>query len=217
MINFIFMLTLNDETVPNAHEVYDMVRNIGVEYVGFKDIGLPMDELKRLTRRIQADGKKAVLEVVSLEGEEYMNSIRAGLVLDVDFVIGGNKAEPIILERGIEHYPYIGQVIDHPAKLRGSIDEIIQDAARKIEEGTNGFNLLAYRYNGNVEELVKRVVSATDKPIICAGSITSIEQIEFLQSAGVWGFTIGGAIIEKKVIPGKELVDQVIAVVEASR
>ena len=39
MINFVFMLTHNDATVPNALEVLEELRGSGLRYVGFKDVG----------------------------------------------------------------------------------------------------------------------------------------------------------------------------------
>ena len=44
MIEFIFMLTRNDQTVSDARDVYDTLRDTGLRYVGFKDIGLPPSE-----------------------------------------------------------------------------------------------------------------------------------------------------------------------------
>ena len=44
-MNFIFMLTHNDSTVPDAAGVYDSLRGTALHYVGFKDIGATPDEL----------------------------------------------------------------------------------------------------------------------------------------------------------------------------
>ena len=54
--------------------------------------------------------------------------------------------------------PYIGQVIGHPCLLRGTIEEIADDARRAEALGVDGINLLAYRYDGDVEQLVEAVV-----------------------------------------------------------
>ena len=54
--NFIFMLTSNDKTIPNALEKLDEVLAGGVRHIGFKDVGLPFDELKRLAKKIREVG-----------------------------------------------------------------------------------------------------------------------------------------------------------------
>ena len=65
MPEFIFMLTHEDVTVENALEVHSEIRDVGIRYVGFKDIGLPFDRLKALTKVIHESGQEVMLEVVS--------------------------------------------------------------------------------------------------------------------------------------------------------
>ena len=43
MIEFIFMLTRDDVTLPDAREVYASIAETGVRHVGCKDVGLPTD------------------------------------------------------------------------------------------------------------------------------------------------------------------------------
>ena len=44
MTEFIFMLTHNDATVPNAIEVYEQLRDTeDLRYVGFKDVGATVE------------------------------------------------------------------------------------------------------------------------------------------------------------------------------
>ena len=84
---FIFMLTRNDSTVPDAQARLPEVLAAGVKHIGFKDIGLPLDQLKLLARAIHAGGATAYLEVVSLDEDSEMNSARA-LALGVDVLMG---------------------------------------------------------------------------------------------------------------------------------
>ena len=49
-MDFIFMLTHHDQTVPNCLEVYDSLADIGLRHVGFKDVGVDKATLKELTR-----------------------------------------------------------------------------------------------------------------------------------------------------------------------
>ena len=67
MSHFIFMLTKNDQTVANARSVYQSIRDTAIQFVGFKDIGLPFDELLLLAQDIKRDGRKIMLEVVRSE------------------------------------------------------------------------------------------------------------------------------------------------------
>ncbi len=44
-MDFIFMLTNHDATVPDAVEVYESIRTTGLRLVGFKDVGASTDTL----------------------------------------------------------------------------------------------------------------------------------------------------------------------------
>lgn len=206
MTEFIFMLTRNDATVPDALAVYDEIRTTDVRYVGFKDIGLPVPELKALARAIQADGREVMLEVVSEDAADELRSIRAALEIGVDWVLGGTHPGPALELLGTggtpRYCPFPGRVIGHPSLLRGSIQEIA-DSARDLTAmpGVHGLDLLAYRHDGDVPALVSAVVQAASGVVIAAGSVDSLERIEMLKQSGVWGFTIGGAIFDGR-LPG---------------
>jgi phosphoribosylformimino-5-aminoimidazole carboxamide ribonucleotide (ProFAR) isomerase len=92
--------------------------------------------------------------------------------------------------------------------LRGTIHDIVEDAKRVEQLGVDGINLLAYRYDGDVPELVRSVAAATPLPLICAGSVDSVERIETLRDLGVWAFTIGTAALDGVFLRGKPLEDQ---------
>jgi NAD(P)H-dependent flavin oxidoreductase YrpB (nitropropane dioxygenase family) len=200
-MKFIFMLTKNDVTVPDALEVFHRIRHSGVRQIGFKDIGLPKEELRRLVRLMHKSQMETFLEVVSETKEASMNSARSAIELGVNFLIGGTYPEPILdLMRGsgIRFFPYVGRVIGHPCLLRGMVDEIVEDARRVEKLGVDGINLLAYRYDGDVPKLMRSVSSAVRIPVIVAGSIDSTARIREVSDCGAWGFTIGGAIFDKK-------------------
>ena len=62
----IIMLTHHDVTVKNAHEVFEQCKDIEeVKYWGFKNVGLPKDEMKALTAAMKAAGKTTFLKLVS--------------------------------------------------------------------------------------------------------------------------------------------------------
>ena len=222
MPEFIFMLTQNDVTIEDAFEVYDEVRDAGLRYVGFKDVGLPFDRLEALTETIHDGGQEVMLEVVSEEKEDELRSARAALDLGVDYLLGGTHAEEVsemLSGTGIRYCPFPGRVIGHPSLLRGSIEEIVESARRLTAmRGVRGLDLLAYRYDGDVEALTRAVVEAVEVRVIAAGSVDSEERIRALAEAGVWGFTVGSAIFEGKFAhSGASTREQVETVLAASR
>src|SRR4051795_13213600 len=211
MIEFIFMLTRDDVTLSDAREVYASIAQTGVRHVGCKDVGLPTEELKALMDDIRSNGHETWIEVVSETEEDTLASARAAAEIRPDHVIGGTLIEPvqeILAATGVKFWPYVGQVVGHPCLLRGPIEEIVADARHAAGLGVDGINLLAYRYDGDVEALVRAVVGATALPVICAGSVDSVERIRALDAAGAWGFTIGtaaldGALVERAPLSGQ--------------
>jgi hypothetical protein len=215
---FIFMLTRDDRTIADAREVYAQVAQLGVTHVGCKDIGLPHDELQGLLDDIRANGHTSYLEVVSETEEATLASARAAAQIRPDCLIGGTLIEPvqqIIAGTGIRFFPYVGEVVGHPCLLRGSIDKVVDDARRAEQLGVDGINLLAYRYDGDVDALVEAVVEAVSVPVIAAGSVDSTERIRALSDRGVWAFTIGTAALDGRLVPGAPLEDQLRRVLDA--
>jgi hypothetical protein len=216
---FIFMLTHSDRTVPNARAVYDEIRSSGLRYVGFKDIGLPIPELRELAGAIRADGREVMLEVVSEDKDEELRSIRAALEIGVDWLLGGthpDEALEILAGSPVRYCPFPGRVIGHPSQLRGSIDEIAGDAeALTARPGVHGLDLLAYRYDGDVEALTAAVNERSSGPVIAAGSVDSLDRISALTRIGVWGFTIGGAIFDGRFAGAPSVPAQISSVLDA--
>lgn len=208
MIEFIFMLTRDDKTLTDAREVYASIAGSGVQHVGCKDVGLPRKELQSLVADLEADGRTTYLEVVSESEQATLASARTAAEIGPDYLIGGTLIAPvqeILAGTGIRFFPYVGQIVGHPCFLRGSIAEIAEDARRAEALGVDGINLLAYRYDGDVEALVEAVVDATSLPVIAAGSVDSLERIRALAERGVWAFTIGTAALDGVLVPGEPL------------
>ena len=219
MIEFIFMLTRDDVTLKDAREVYASVAGSGLRHVGCKDVGLPTEELKALMDDIRSNGHESWIEVVSETEEDTLASARAAAEIRPDHLIGGTLIEPvqeILADTGVKFWPYVGQIVGHPCLLRGSIDEIVADTERAAALGVDGINLLAYRYDGDVDALVRAVVAATDLPVICAGSVDSVERIRALDGCGAWAFTIGTAALDGALVEGAPLSGQLQAALEAS-
>jgi hypothetical protein len=219
LIEFIFMLTRDDQTIGDARAVYESVADTGISHVGCKDLGLPRDELAALMSDIRANGHTSYLEVVSETEEATLASARVAAEIGPDYLIGGTVIEPIqaiIAGTGVRFCPYIGTVIDHPCLLRGTIADIAAEARRAEALGVDGINLLAYRYDGDVDALVEAVVGASDLPVIAAGSVDSAQRIRSLDERGVWAFTIGTAALERKLVPGAPLPRQLEYILEAA-
>jgi hypothetical protein len=219
MPEFILMLTKDDKTVANAREVYAELADSGVRHVGFKDVGLEQGELEALVADIRANGHTVHLEVVADSPEAILASAEMAARLRTDYLLGGTLIEPVqevLASTEIRFFPYVGEVVGHPCDLRGSIESIVDDVKAAEYHGVDGINLLAYRYDGDVEVLVAAVVGATRLPVICAGSVVSAGQIRDLERLGVWGFTIGGAVIDRRVEEGGSLTDQVASVLSAT-
>jgi hypothetical protein len=220
VIEFIFMLTHSDRTVPNARAVYEEIRSTGLRYVGFKDIGLPADELRVLSEAIRADGREVMLEVVSEAKDDELQSVRTALEVGVDWLLGGthpDEALELLAGTKIRYCPFPGRVVGHPSLLRGTIDEIAGDAAAlTARPGVHGLDLLAYRYDGDVEELTAAVQERSSGPVIAAGSVDSLARIAALRRIGVWGFTIGGAIFDGRFAGAPSVRDQIETVLAAT-
>jgi len=219
VIEFIFMLTRDDNTLSDAREVYASIADSGVRHVGCKDVGLPRGELAALMADIRGHGHTSHLEVVSETPEATIESARVAAEIGPDYLIGGTLIEPvqeIIAGTGIKFFPYVGQIVDHPCLLRGTIAEIAEDARRAEQAGVDGINLLAYRYDGDVNALVEAVVDATSLPVIAAGSVDSPARIQALAERGVWAFTIGTAALDGKLVSGGSLDEQLRCALDAA-
>jgi hypothetical protein len=217
---FIFMLTHGDETVADALEVYESVRELPLAYVGFKDVGLPLSELRELVDAVHADGRSVMLEVVSERREDELRSAEAALELGVDYLLGGTNAREVgdlIGRAEVAYFPFPGPVVGHPSVLGGTIEEVVAHTVELASfHHVAGLDLLAYRFVGDAERLIERVVASVDVPVIVAGSIDSDVRIERVAELGAWGFTVGSAIFNKEFAPGGSLPDQIRAVLSVA-
>ena len=200
--NFIFMLTRNDKTIPNALECAQEAITAGVTHIGFKDIGIAFQQMKALVQILRNAQVTTYLEVVSLDAKSEIKSAEMALQLKVDYLLGGTRPQlvaPIVQAHPLKYLPFVGSIHGHPSKLLGTIPEIVTHA-RKISsmKGVDGLDLLAYRFTGDVPRLIQQVNQASLKPIIVAGSINNNKRIEAVKKAGVQGFTIGTAAFENR-------------------
>lgn len=199
-IGFIFMATRQDRTVPEARALIDEALALGVDNIGFKDVGLPHRALKELAQAIRAGGAQVFFEVVSLDRDSELASAATAADLGVDWLLGGVRASevaPIAKSAGLRYAPFPGTIVGHPSALCGEIDEIVRSAeALCALDGVSGLDLLAYRRPGDVAALMRAVVGAAWKPVIVAGSIDDASRIAAVAASGAAGFTVGSAAIE---------------------
>lgn len=197
--DFILMLTADDRTIPDARDRLAEALEGGARHIGFKDVGLPLAELKGVADEIRAAGGRSYLEVVSLDADSELASARAAIDLDVDCLLGGTRAEEVTtLTRyhPLRYYPFPGRITGHPSVLEGPAQDIVDSARRLADlEHVHGLDLLAYRFAGDVPALIAQVCGAVDKPVIIAGSIDSEAQVETVARAGSSGFTVGTAAL----------------------
>jgi hypothetical protein len=222
MSEFIFMLTRDDRTVPDALEIHRSMRGLGLDHVGFKDVGVSPDLMRDLVSAIKGDGQRAMLEVVSERREDELRSAEAAIMSGVDYLLGGTHADEVssmAAGSDIAYFPFPGRVVGHPSRLEGTIGEIADGAAALAAmDHVQGLDLLAYRHAGDVEALVGSVVEAVDVTVVVAGSIATADQIEMLDRRGVWAFTVGSAVFDRRFDPDSDsLVDQVRAILEIAQ
>jgi hypothetical protein len=176
------------------------VRDLGLECVGFKDIGATEQELAKLTQSIRRGGQRVALEIVSPSETAEIESAKLGVRLGVDYLLGGRHVRSVsrlLANTSIKYFPFCGETRGHPTTLVGTVDQIVEDGCRLGENPqVSGLDLLAYRHDGDCELLIDRVCSAVKKPVIVAGSIDSFDRLATVRHSGAWAFTVGSAIFE---------------------
>lgn len=212
---FILMLTYNDSTVKDALEIFRECKDAPVMHWGFKDVGLPPEEMKKLVQEMKAAGKTTYLEVVSLSEGEGLHGAELAVEAGFDVLMGTVFFDSILdflKDKPIQYYPFPGHIYSHPSILDGSIEEIVAHARFLESKGVQGMDLLSYRYVGDAPLLLREVVKATSVPIVSAGSIESYKRLAEVWQAGAWGFTIGSALFDKKFVPDGSFLDNALAV-----
>jgi hypothetical protein len=214
---FILMLTYNDQTVKNALELFGECKDTPVTHWGFKDVGLPPAEMKRLVAEMKNAGKTTYLEVVSLSEAEGLAGAKLAVEAGFDVLMGTVFYDSILAflkGKPIKYYPFPGHVYSHPSILDGSIEEIVKHARFLEGRGVQGMDLLSYRYVGDAPELLRQVVKATKVPIVSAGSIESYKRLAEVWDARTWGFTIGSALFDQKFVAKGSFKDNILAVTD---
>src|SRR5690242_14152828 len=122
-MDFVFMLTRADQTVPDCLDVLDDIRSVGLTHLGFKDVGVSPEVLGELARRIRQVGATSYMEVVSTSAEACLRSARVAREIGVDRLLGGTQVDEvleILAGSAVQYLPFPGRPFDHPTKLGGT-------------------------------------------------------------------------------------------------
>ncbi|MFN3077984.1 MAG: hypothetical protein ABT940_14150, partial [Alphaproteobacteria bacterium] len=207
-MDFVFMLTREDQTVEDCLEVLAEIAPLGLRRIGFKDVGVDRPTLIALVRGIRALGATPCLEVVSTTRAAAERSIATAAELGIEEVLGAQEVD-FALERlrggGGRYFPFAGRPVGHPTRLRGSPEDIAADCRRMRAAGCAGVDLLAYRAtDAEPLDLVRAARGALDGGrLVVAGSVNSPARIHALAAAGADAFTIGSAAFDGSFSPRK--------------
>ena len=200
-LNLIVMLTHNDETVNNAHEIFEKCKNSDAKFWGFKEKSIPIEQMKNLYKYMKECGKTTFLEVVEYTEKEGLEGAKIALECGCDILMGTmffDSINEFCRKNNLRYMPFVGKVTERPSILEGEIDEIIKEANEYLKKGVYGFDLLGYRYTGNAVELNERFVLEVNAPVCIAGSVNGYERLDELKNINPWSFTIGSAFFENK-------------------
>ena len=197
----IVMLTYNDQTVKNAIEIFDECKDLQVDCWGFKDIGLPVPQMKQLVKNMKNSGKTTFLEVVTYTEAECMSAAKLAVECGFDYLMGTlfySSVSDFVKSQPIRYFPFCGQVSGSPSILEGSVAEMVDESKKMKQAGVDGFDLLAYRYTGDAEALAAEFIRKISAPVVLAGSINSYKRLDKVKELNPWGYTIGSALFDKK-------------------
>jgi putative N-acetylmannosamine-6-phosphate epimerase len=215
--DIVVMLTHHDVTVKNAKEVFEQCSDLPVKHWGFKNVGLPKDQMKELASEMKAAGKETFLEVVTYDEASCLDGAQTAIDCGFDYLMGTiyyDSVAKLLRDNNMEYLPFVGKVSGSPSILEGSNEEIIAQAKGLMAKGIKGFDILAYRHVVDGEKLAREFCAAVDAKICVAGSINSYARIDTMFDIGPWTFTMGSALFEKKFVPDGSFRENLKAVAE---
>lgn len=187
-------------------EIFESCKDLPVENWGFKDVGIPKEEMIRLNKAMKDAGKTTFLEVVTYTEEECLAGAQLALDCGFDYLTG-TIFFPSIVEKlkgtGMKYYPFAGEVGGSPVMLQGTIEDVVEDSKRLMASGADGVDLTAYRFaNGDGTELATAVGDAIGREnLMIAGSIGNTERMDLMKELAPYGYTMGSALFDAKFVP----------------
>ena len=206
----IVMLTHHDFTVENAYSIFEEAKESPVQFWGMKERGLPLPQMKELFSYMKSCGKTTVLEVVTYTEKESLDGAKIAAECACDILMGTtffDSVNTFCQEHHIKYMPFVGTISGRPSVLTGTIEEILKEALTYSPKGIYGFDLLGYRYTGDVMALNQTFISQINLPVCLAGSVTSYEHLDSIKQWQPAFFTIGSAFFDKKF--GDTFVEQI--------
>jgi hypothetical protein len=211
-INVIAMLTYNDKTVENAINIFTLNKHAQTNYWGFKDLGINLNESKKLLAYMKDEGKTTFLEPLHEDEENCMISAKLAVECGFDYVLGmvyNPRVHKMLSDNGVQYWPTCGRREGLPRMLYGTIEEIVSDAGRLLELEVDGICLSSFRYvDGNPEEMSINFRKLISAPLIISGGINDYHRLDFVKKMNLWGFTIGSALFSHKFGKEKTIADQ---------
>lgn len=212
----IVMLTYNDQTVKNASEVFDSCKDLPVQDWGFKNIGLPVEEMKKLVAQMKQANKTTYMEVVTYTEDTCLAAAELAIACKFDYLMGTvyfPSVHELLKKANMKYMPFCGKVWGNPSVLGNTYEDVIDSANELARHGCYGTDILAYRFVGDPEELLRRFVKEVKGlEIVIAGSVESYARMDFVKSLGVSGMTMGSALFNKKFVPDGSFRDNLSAV-----
>lgn len=206
-VNCVAALTKDDVTVANALEIFEENKHSKVEYWGFKDVGISMDDGAALARAMKNAGKKVVYEPLVTNESEALEAARFTIDIQADYALGTyfKSVSDLLNKHNIKYFPPFGKRTAEQ-RIYGSYEELLQQASEMFAQGCYGVRLSVYRYlDGDPEAMGRSVIeriNAMGKPFMITGSINSFDRLRFLKEMKPWGFTIGGALFDESGVGG---------------
>ena len=200
MSELIVMLTQNDRTVRDASAVFETCRDSRARLWGFKEEGIPLEEMRSLYARMKECGKQTALEVVCYSEAEGLAGAKTAAACGCDLLMGtmfSKEISRLCADHGIRYLPFVGRVTGRPSVLEGSLEQMLDQAREALAQGAWGIDLLGYRYTGDAARLNREFVAGLPGvPVVLAGSVNSFARLDEIRAADPWAFTIGSAFFE---------------------
>jgi len=95
-MDFVFMLTKADRTIPDGLEVLDEIAPLGLKHLGFKDVGGDAAALGALADRIRAMGATSYMEMVSTSRDAVLQAAKLAREIGIDRLLGGTAVDEVL-------------------------------------------------------------------------------------------------------------------------
>lgn len=216
MAHLIVMLTRNDLTVSNAKEVFDSCKDLPVEFWGFKDNGISLDEMKILAKDMKDAGKKVVFELLGTKEDECISGAKHAVEIKADYMMGGvffPSVSKILSDNNIKYYPYIGNVLPDPVIISSTPEEIAKEIEILKSKGCEGVTLLAYENEKEHPlQVMDNFFGRKELNCIVAGAVNSKGRMIAILSYGMFGFACGSSFFKGDFCEDKSFRAQVKAI-----